>query len=674
MNDLFSHIERAEALRQQLNDHSYRYYILNAPAVTDAEYDRLYHELVALEAAHPEVITPDSPTQRAGSDLSGDFEKVAHPAPILSLSNCFTEDDLRAWEERNRKLLSSGITLDYTLEPKLDGLTIVITYENGILSRAATRGNGLVGDDVTANVRTIRSVPLRIPVDPSADVPVPKRLVVRGEIMFLKPDFAALNEKQRAAGLPLYVNARNTASGTLKQKDSRITASRPLTAYLYNIVALEGIPMPPRQWDTLEYLRALGFVIPPQAAHYPTLSDIIQQIPTWLELRNKLDFEIDGIVVKVNDLRMAAELGFVGKDPRGATAYKFPSQEAQTKLVGVTNSVGRTGKITPTAQLEPVFVGGVTVTSASLHNYDTIAALDVRLGDTVVIKRSGDVIPYVVGPLTGARTGEETPILPPTTCPTCNSPVIREDGAVDYFCSNPECPERVYRQIEFFVSKGALDIDGLGGRTVQALIAKGLIHDEADVFSLTAEPLLELEKFGEKRTENLLKAIEAAKQRPLTRVLTALGIDGVGETVAESLAAHFGSLDALAAAAPDDIQQIDGIGPILAQNIAAWFGVPRNQTVVEKLRAAGVTFSAQATAPESDKLAGLTFVLTGTLPTLSREQAEGIIKSHGGKVSGSVSKKTSYVLVGDSPGSKAEKAAQLGVPIISEAQLLEMVG
>jgi DNA ligase (NAD+) len=674
MNDLFSQIERAEALRRRLNDHSYRYYILNAPAVTDAEYDRLYHELVALEAAHPEVITPDSPTQRAGSDLSGDFEKVAHPAPILSLSNCFNEDDLRAWEERNRKLLSSGITLDYTLEPKLDGLTVVITYEDGVLSRAATRGNGLVGDDVTANVRTIRSVPLRIPVDPSANVPVPKRLVVRGEIMFLKPDFAALNEKQRAAGLPLYVNARNTASGTLKQKDSRITASRPLTAYLYNIVALEGLPMPPRQWDTLEYLRALGFVIPPQAAHYPTLSDIIQQIPTWLDLRNQLDFEIDGVVIKVNDLRMATELGFVGKDPRGATAFKFPSQEAQTKLVGVTNSVGRTGKITPTAQLEPVFVGGVTVTSASLHNYDTIAALDVRLGDTVVIKRSGDVIPYVVGPLVGARTGDETPILPSVTCATCGSPVIREDGAVDYFCSNPACPERVYRQIEFFVSKGALDIEGFGGRTVQALIAKGLIHDEADVFSLTAEPLLELEKFGEKRTENLLKAIEAAKQRPLTRVLTALGIDGVGETVAESLAAHFGSLDALASAAPDDIQKIDGIGPILAQNIAAWFGVARNQTVVEKLRAAGVTFNTQAAAPESDKLVGLTFVLTGALPTLSREQAEAIIKSHGGKVSGSVSKKTSYVLVGDSPGSKAEKAAQLGVTIISEAQLLEMVG
>ncbi|MCU0474753.1 MAG: NAD-dependent DNA ligase LigA [Anaerolineae bacterium] len=674
MADLFSHLERAEALRRQLNEHSYRYYILNAPSITDGEYDRLYRELVELEAAHPEVITPDSPTQRTGNDLQGDFEKVPHAAPILSLSNCFSEEDLYAWEERNRKLLPAGTDLDYTLEPKLDGLTIVITYEDGVLVRAATRGNGLVGDDVTPNVRTIRSVPLRIPADSNPDVPVPKRLVVRGEILFLKADFAALNERQRAAGLPLYVNARNTASGTLKQKDSRITASRPLTAYLYNIVALDGLPMPPTQWDTLNYLRALGFVIPPQAAHYPTLSHIIQQIPTWITHRNQLPFEIDGVVIKLNDQRLADELGFVGKDPRGATAYKFPSEEAKTRLVGVTLSVGRTGKITPTAQLEPVFVGGVTVTSASLHNYDTIAALDIRLGDTVVIKRSGDVIPYVVGPLIGARTGDETAIVPPAVCPFCGAPVIRDEGAVDYFCSNLDCPERVYRQIEFFVSKGALDIEGFGGRTVQALIAKGLIHDEADIFSLTAAPLLELEKFGEKRTDNLLKAIEAAKQRPLTRVLTALGIDGVGETVAESLVAHFGGLDALASATPEAIQHIDGLGPILANNIADWFASPRNQALLGKLRAAGVTFTAEMTAPESDKLAGQTFVLTGTLPTLSREQAEALIKAHGGKISGSVSKKTSYVLVGDSPGSKAEKAAQLGVPILSEADLLAMIG
>jgi DNA ligase (NAD+) len=673
MDELFNPHQRAEALRRQLNEHGYRYYVLNAPSITDAEYDRLYHELVALETAHPEVITPDSPTQRAGSDLQGDFEKVTHPTPILSLSNCFSEDDLRAWEERNLKLLPAGTTLDYTLEPKLDGLTVVITYENGVLTRAATRGNGLVGDDVTPNVRTIRSVPLRIPLDPAADVPVPDRLVVRGEVLFLKQDFAALNARQREAGLPLYVNARNTASGTLKQKDSRITATRPLTAFLYNIVALDGLPMPATQWDTLHYLRALGFVIPPQAEHYPTLSHIIQQLPTWIEQRARLPFEIDGVVIKVNALRIADELGFVGKDPRGATAYKFPSEEAKTRLIGVTHSVGRSGKLTPTAQLEPVFVGGVTVTSASLHNYDTIQALDIRQGDQVVIKRSGDVIPYVVGPLIGARVGDETPIEPPANCPFCASPIVRPDGAVDYFCSNPQCPERVYRQIEFFVSKGALDIEGFGGRTVQALIARGLIQDEADIFSLTAAPLLELDKFGEKRTENLLKAIDAAKHRPLPRVITALGIDGVGETVAESLAAHFGSMDALAAAAPQDIQQIAGIGPILAQNIASFFASSRSQTLINKLRAAGVNLAAEIAAPVSDRLAGQTFVLTGTLPTLSREQAEALIKSHGGKISGSVSKKTSYLLMGDSPGSKAEKAAQLGVPILSEADLLAML-
>ncbi len=673
MSDLFSNQERAESLRRQLNEHSYRYYITLAPSITDGEYDRLYHELVALEAEHPDLISPDSPTQRTGNDLQGDFEKVQHVAPILSLSNCFSEDDLYAWEERNRKLLPAGTVMHYTLEPKLDGLTVVITYEDGLLTRAATRGNGLVGDDVTANVRTIRSIPLRIPVDPAADVTVPKKLVVRGEVMFLKKDFAALNEKQREAGLPLYINARNTASGTLKQKDSRNTAVRPLTAFLYNIVSIEGLPMPPTQWGTLEYMRDLGFVIPPQAAHYPTLSDIIQQIPAWITHRNPLPFEIDGVVIKVNDLRLTKELGFAGKDPRGATAFKFPSEEAKTKLIGVTLSVGRTGKITPTAQLEPVFVGGVTVSSASLHNYDTINALDIRLNDTVIIKRSGDVIPYVVGPLIGARTGEETLIEPPTICPFCASPVIREDGAVDYFCSNLQCPERVYRQIEFFVSKGALDIEGFGGRTALALIAKGMIADEADIFSLTAEPLLELEKFGEKRTENLLKAIEGAKQRPLASVLTALGIDGVGETVAESLAAHFGSLDILAVAEPDAIQQIDGIGPILAKGIAAWFTIERNLFVIEKLRAAGVNFTTEKAEPKSDSFAGQTFVLTGSLPTLSREQAEDLIKSHGGKISGSVSKKTSYVLMGDSPGSKADKARELGVKIISEADLLALV-
>jgi DNA ligase (NAD+) len=403
---------RASELRDELNYHIYRYNVLGSPVITDGEYDKLYHELKALETEHPELITPDSPTQRAGSDLSEDFPKVRHPAPILSLANAFSEDDLRAWEERNLRLLPAGTQLSYTLEPKLDGLSIVITYENGYLLQAATRGNGELGDDVTPNVRTIRNVPLRIPVDKNGPK-APERLVVRGEVMFHKKDFAALNKKQAEAELPLYVNARNTAAGTLKQKDSRITASRPLIAYLYSVVAARGIKWD-TQWDILNHLRDLGFSIAPHAELYPTLSDIIQQLPTWESRRKTLDFEIDGVVLKINDLRIQAELGYAGKDPRGAIAYKFPAEEMTTKLIGVTANIGRTGRVTPTAQLEPVFIGGVTVTNASLHNYDQIAKLDIRHGDTVIVKRSGEVIPYVIGPVIGARDGSETPILPPT--------------------------------------------------------------------------------------------------------------------------------------------------------------------------------------------------------------------------------------------------------------------
>lgn len=664
--------EQVADLRRQLNEHIYRYNVLGAPIISDAEYDVLYHQLVALEAEHPELITPDSPTQRAGSDLSEDFPKVQHPAPILSLSNAFTPEDLQAWEDRNLRLLPSGTKLSYTLEPKLDGLSIVITYENGVLTRAATRGNGLMGDDVTPNVRTIRTVPLRIPLDPTSELKPPARLVVRGEVMFLKKDFAALNEKQREAELPLYVNARNTASGTLKQKDSRITATRPLTAFIYAIVDSEGVNIT-TQSGMLDYLRKMGFNIPQGAAHYPTLSDIIQQIPTWESRRNQLEFEIDGLVLKVDDLRIAAELGISGKDPRGAIAFKFRAEEATTKLIGVTHNIGRTGKLTPTAQLDPVFVGGVTVVNATLHNYDFIKNLDIRLGDVVTIKRSGDVIPYVIGPLVGARDGDETPILPPETCPICNTPIVQPDGAVDYFCPNTQCSERVYRQIEFFVSRGAMDIEGMGPQTVKQLIDTGLIHDEGDIFYLQPEPLFKLEGFATKKVENLIASIEKAKSRPLPQLLASLGIDGVGGTVAELLAAHFGSIDALLNASVQAIDDLEGIGPILAQNIADWFADPYHRALLDKLRAAGVNMAGAVQAAESDKLAGKTFVLTGTLPTMSREQAEALIKAHGGKVSGSVSKKTSYVVVGDSPGSKAEKAQQLGVPMLSEDDLRTLV-
>lgn len=665
-------VKRAAELREQLNYHIYRYNVMGSPIITDAEYDKLYHELKAIEAEHPELIMPDSPTQRAGSDLSEDFPKVRHAAPILSLSNAFSEQDLLDWEERNLKLLPAGTQLGYTLEPKLDGLTIVITYVNGVLVQAATRGNGELGDDVTPNVRTIRNVPLKIPVDPKGP-PAPKRLVVRGEVLFHKKDFAALNKKQEADGLPLYVNARNTASGALKQKESRVTASRPLTAYLYSVVAVEGMVWD-KQWDILNHLRDFGFPVAPQAAYYPTLSDIIQQLPTWESRKKQLDFEIDGVVIKINDLKIAAELGYVGKDPRSAIAYKFPAEEMTTKMIGVTVNIGRTGKVTPTGQLEPVFLGGVTVVNASLHNYDQITKLDIRLGDTVIVKRSGEVIPYVIGPVIGARDGSESAIVPPETCPFSGDTIVQPEGLVDYFCPNPLCPERVYRSIEFFVSKGAMDIEGMGGQTVKTLIEVGLIQDEADVFYLQPEPLLELEGFADKKVDNLLASIEAAKKRPLDQLIASLGIDGVGSVVAGLIADRFRSIDALMNAAAEAIDDVEGIGPILAESVVAWFADDYHRRVLEKMRAVGVNMQAEERVATSDSLSGKVFVLTGTLPTLSREQATELIESHGGKVTGSVSKKTSYLLMGETPGSKADKARELGVPIIDEAGLLDMVG
>lgn len=664
--------QRAAELREQLHYHIYRYNVLSDPVISDAEYDALYNELRELEAAHPELITPDSPTQRAGSDLSEDFPKVRHPAPILSLSNGYSLDDIRAWEERNLRLLASGTTLDYTLEPKLDGLTVVLTYEKGVLVQGATRGSGEIGDVVTPNIRTIRNIPLRIPAHRDGPPP-PALLVVRGEVMYLKKDFERVNQRQIEQGLPVYVNARNTASGSLKQKDSRITASRPLTGFFYGIVESVGITLD-KQWDILEYLRDMGFQIGPESAYYPTLSDIIQQIPTWESRRNQLDFEIDGVVIKVNDLRVARELGIVGKDPRGAIAYKFPAQESTTRLLEAVVSVGRTGRIIPNARLEPVFIGGVTVSNATLHNYDIVQALDIRVGDVVTVRRMGDVIPNVAGPIINLRDGSEIPIEPPTHCPFCGTAIIRPEGAVDYFCPNVYCPERVYRQVEFFVSRAALDIEGMGGQTVKTLIDKGLIRDEADIFSLTAEQLLELDGFAEKKVNNLLASIDAAKSRPLARVITALGVDGVGSTVAVALANHFGSLEALANAAVEELQETTNVGAILAQGIYTWFCDPYHLGVLEKLKNAGLTMQAEAREKVSSALEGLTFVLTGTLPTLSRDQAAEMIQENGGKVTSTVSKKTSYVLMGDSPGSKAEKAAKLGVPIISEDDLKHLLG
>ena len=666
---------RAEVLRRALHEHNYRYHVLNAPIVTDGEYDRLFAELKRLEAEHPELIVPDSPTQRVGSDLVADLPKVRHPAPILSLGNVFSEGELRAWRERIGRLLPENVSLSYVVEPKFDGLTVVLTYLDGLLVQGATRGNGEIGDDVTSNVRTVRTIPLRIPVSGS-DLPVPRRLVVRGEVLFLKEDFAALNRRLAQDGLPPFVNARNTASGALKQKDARVTAQRPLTAYCYGIVDGEG-HIPLTQWETLRYLHELGFLTAHDVIRrFDSLDDLITYVQAFEGRRHSLPYEMDGLVIKVDDLATARDLGVVGKDPRGAVAYKFPAEEATTRLLDVTANVGRTGVLTPTAVLEPVFVSGVTVRQASLHNYDLIAEKDIRIGDTVIVKRSGEVIPYVVGPVIAARTGAERPVERPQTCPVCAASVARDEDEVAYYCTNPACPERVARNIGYFVSRDAMDIAGLGERSVRLLLEQGLIADEADLFTLTAADLLALEGFAEKKVQNLLTSIEAAKQRPLAVLIGSLGIRGVGSTVAEVLARHFHSMDALASASEEELQTIEGIGPHTAGAVVEWFANPRNRTLIAKLRRAGVRLAEEAAPPPraSDRLAGLTFVLTGTLPTLKRNEAAALIEQHGGKVVGSVSKKTSFVVVGDEPGSKLAKAQELGVPLLDEAGLLAMIG
>lgn len=753
--------QRVAQLREELHYHMYRYNVLNDPVITDNEYDKLYHELVQIEQDHPELRTPDSPTQRVGSDLDSDFEKVQHAAPILSLSNAFSVEDLQKWEERNKKLLPDNVELDYVLEPKLDGLSIILTYIDGVLTTAATRGNGEMGDDVTLNVRTIKTVPLRIPANPDSNLSPPPRLVVRGEILFLKEAFERLNQEQDEKGLPQYVNARNTASGSLKQKDSRKTAERDLTAYIYSIVDSEGLDLR-SEMDVLSTMAEFGFNVVPYIQHFSELSHIIPHLEAREKERHGLPFEIDGLVIKINNLAIQRELGISGKDPRGATAYKFPAEEGTTTLNDVIVNVGRTGKVTPTAQLEPIYIGGVTVSNASLHNYDLIAELDIRKYDRVVIKRSGDVIPYVIGPVEGARTGDEEAITAPETCPFSGDKLIRPDGAVDLFCPNPKCPERVFRSLEFFVSRAAMDIDGMGPSTIQALIEAQLIQDEADIFYLEAEPILALEGFADKKVENLLASIQTAKARPLSQLISSLGIDGIGTIVANLLTEQFKTMDVLVdlsvkikraeesfttlvqpiihtentlegrlpdvvkarkrlknplldlalryvdsddlakklsrllkpileiapetAPSPEKIAEslqnlidearplitIEGFGPILVRNVVEWFADAHHQSLIQKMQDAGVNMEAEETVQAGTSLDGKKFVLTGTM-SVSRDELKAIIESYGGKVSGSVSKKTDFVVVGENPGSKATKADGLGVAIISETDLRNMI-
>ena len=676
---------RLEALRATIRYHAYRYYVLDDPAVSDAEYDALWRELVALESAHPELITPDSPTQRVPGAPSERFAKVRHPAPILSLANAFDVAELNAWRDRFLKLLPEELQagIAYVVEPKIDGLSVVLTYEAGRLILGATRGDGEVGEEITANLRTVKAVPLRIPVAADEDVPqdailrhAPARLVVRGEVYTPIADFQRFNARQEQTGERTYANPRNFAAGALRQLDARITAGRPLKLWVYQIIALEGAPAPRSQGATLDTLRALGFPVEARIRSFDDWDALVAYCEVWGQTeRPRLPYEADGLVIKINDVALQERLGYVGKDPRWAIAYKYPAEEAVTRLLDIKVNVGRTGTLNPYAVLDPVFVGGVTVTNATLHNEDYIREKDIRVGDMVAVKRAGEVIPQVLRPLVELRTGDERAWQMPARCPACGEAAVRVAGEAAWYCVNSACPAQLVRSVEHFVSRGALDIAGFGIRQAELFVELGFIKDLADVFYLDAAKLVELEGFGEKKVANLMAAIEASKARPPARLLTALGIQGVGAVVAEDLMAHYDSLAALAAAPLAELQAIPGIGPILAQSVVDWFSQEPNRQVLAKLQAASVTM-AQAKAEvkaAAQPLAGLTFVITGTLPTLGRDQARDLIKAQGGKVTDSVSKNTSYLLAGEAAGSKLTKAQQLGVPVIAEADLQRMI-
>jgi len=664
--------ERAEKLRNEINYHLYRYHVLDSAIISDGEYDGLYHELVKLEEKYPELVTADSPTQRTGAEPLEAFVKVTHPAPILSLSNAFNVDELKAWRARLDRLLPASASLNYVVEPKIDGLTVVLTYRDGDFVQGATRGNGEVGEDVTVNLRTLFAIPKHIPVAPDSKVQPPSYMVVRGEAFFPLDAFEELNRQRVVDGKPTYMNPRNTAAGSLRQLDPRKTAKRPLTLFCYDFIAWDGGSVPESQWERLELLKQLGFPISKDNTFCDDLDCVADAYEKWIEKRNQINYEVDGIVVKIDDQPLSLSLGYAGKDPRGAIAMKFPAQEKTTKLLEVVVNVGRTGILAPNAVLEPVEIGGVIVRNATLHNYDEIAKKDIRVGDTVLVKRAGDVIPYVIGPVVDLRDGSEQRISPPSVCPFCSEPAVKPHDEVAIYCDNASCPEQLVRRVEYFVSRGAMDIDNFGAQTGSQLIEAGLISDIADVYYLNLDDLLLLEGFKTKKAENLLAGVESSKQQPAQRVLTALGIRFVGGVVSGLLLESLQSIDLIGDASTDRLESIDGIGPGTAEAVVAWFHEASNQNLLAKLREAGLCFEVEVSESALDTLDGLTFVITGTLPTMSRSDAKAYIENHGGKVTGSVSGRTNYLLAGESAGSKLTKAQNLGVDVLNESALREM--
>jgi len=656
---------RAAQLRRDIEHHNYRYYILDDPEIPDAEWDRLLRELRALESEHPELVTADSPTQRVGVTPTDEFAEVRHRVPMLSLDNAFTDEDLRAFDRRVRERLGTGDEIDYSAEPKLDGLAISVTYENGVFVRAATRGDGTTGEDVTANVRTIRSLPLHL------QGKAPPLFEARGEVFMPVSGFERLNAEAAKRGEKVFANPRNAAAGSLRQLDPRITAQRPLDIFFYAVGAIEGVDLPPLHSQTLELLRGLGLRVSPEIRRVRSVAGCLEYYAEIGRRRASLAYQIDGVVYKVDSIAAQRALGFVARAPRWAVAHKFPAEEALTQLRDVEFQVGRTGALTPVARLEPVFVGGVTVSNATLHNMDEVIRKDVRIGDSVIVRRAGDVIPEVARVLIERRPATTREVRLPTHCPVCAAPVERDpDAAVARCTGGYRCSAQRKERIRHFASRRALDIEGVGEKLVEQLVDAGLVVTPADLYRLDATTLEKLERMGRKSAENILAALQKSKATTLARFLFALGVRDVGEATAAALAAHFGTLEHLMAADLEGVQRVADVGPVIARHVVEFFGDAANREVVERLRSAGLHWPVvEVPAVGEQPLAGLTFVLTGTLETLQREEAEDALRALGAKAAGSVSKKTSYLVAGRDAGSKLRKAEELGIPVLDEAAL-----
>jgi len=671
--------KRVEQLRAEVNYHNYRYHVLDSPEVSDAEYDELLRELKQLEEQYPRLLTPDSPTQRVGATPVEAFGVVEHLVPLLSLGNVFSKDELSAWHTRASKLVGKP-EFDFVCEHKIDGLAVALTYVNGQLITGATRGDGFRGENITQNLRTIRSIPLSVTRD------APPRFEVRGEVFLPKTSFHKLNQERAEEGLSLFANPRNAAAGSVRQLDSRITARRPLDIYIYMLGYAEGKAVPQTHWEAMEYLKSLGFKVNPNNRLAGSIAQVEEYYQAWQEKRQSLNYEADGIVVKVNQRNLQERLGNVGREPRWAIAYKFPAVQGTTRLLDVGISVGRTGTLNPYAILEPVSVGGVTIKQAALHNEDDIRRKDIRIGDTVIIQRAGEVIPEIVGPVTSKRSGQEKEFnllekLPKNkggrpVCPVCGAEVIKPEGEVMYYCSNAACPAQVQERLQHFVSRGAMDIRGIGESQSAALLIEGLVADSGDLYYLKDKKsqLLSLEKMAEKSVANMLNAIEKSKDMPLPRLIFALGIRHVGAETAEVLAGKFESIDKLAEASREELMDIDTIGPKIADSILAFFRQEENQRIIQKLKDAGVNPIKVKTKPEELPLAGIEFVITGRLETFTREEAEAWLKTLGGTAKDTVTKKTNYLVVGtDAGGTKITRAQELGTVQINEEELLNLL-